>query len=516
MKKLVLVAGLAAVVFSASAKIELGAPFTDGAVLQRGVKCPIWGTATPGNRVVVEFAGQSVVATADAAGKWRVALAPLTASAESRELKATELEPGWLWDSPVAEATVGDVLVGEVWFASGQSNMSCPLWGESSRFRDANGALVAAMANQPLVRLCRTPQKWSLTPLKLKAKWFPMTAAGLKTSQISAVGYYFARELYLALGVPVGVINSAWGGTNIDAWTPRCGWEGKESLRIVAELPLFDAEHQAEFVKSMTDGAYAEYAKQYAPVHSRPQDPHPQQQPTVLWNGMVKDYAPFACKGFIWYQGCHNAWEHQLYCAKMHALYDGWRQEFENPNLKLYFVQLAPYTSNWNGLAAAQNQFAAEEPNAAISVISDWGNFRDIHPCWKEVVGKRLVVHALKRDYGFPIEDADSPVCTKVEYSGNQAILSFDHVQNWYVYNADRSKTVPFQLAGADGVWHEAKILNWFANKRGEVSDYIHESRIVLQSEAVAKPMHVRYMGEKGTAGTLFNQLSLPLGPFER
>lgn len=489
------------------AEIKMGAPFTDGAVLQRGMKVPVWGKATPpagktARSVKVEFAGQSKTAEIGEGGAWKVMLDPMDASKESRTMKVAVLESG-------ESVEIKDILVGEVWFASGQSNMECPIWGGSTRYRDMKGGLLTTMTCLPNIRYVKSPHKWSVEPVELAAKWCKFTpedlqlfhrADGKRGTELSAVAFYYARELYLALDVPIGILDASWGGTNIDAWTPRIGYKDcDESIKETAEYPV-KADWKAETDRKGPVGGNI-------------------QQPTVLYNGMVAAYAPMAMRGFIWYQGCHNGGEPQLYCAKLHALYNGWSRAFENPGLKLYIVQLAPFNQNWLGICMAQTQFCAEEKNAALAVTADVGNFDDIHPNDKEIVSKRLAVHALKRDYGLAIPEDDSPVLKSVSFADGKATLAFDNVKGWYVYAPNRSRNPAFELAGADGKWCDAKVINYRQHKGGDGkeidTDYIDGANIVLSSESVPEPVKVRYMGKPRTTGTLYNEASLPLGPFE-
>ena len=501
------------------AEIKMGAPFTDGAVLQRGMKVPVWGKVTPPadgevRNIRVEFAGQVQTCEVRQGDYWRVDLDPMEASKESRTMKVSEFTPGLFFDSVNETIEVKDILVGEVWFASGQSNMECPIWGSGTRYRDMKGGLMTTMTYLPNIRYVKSDRKWSVEPMELSAKWCKFTPENLQLFHrvntrvggsntgvsLSAVAFYYARELYLALDVPIGILDASWGGTNIDAWTPRSGYEGcDESIKDTAEYPV-KADWKAETDKKGPIGGAI-------------------QQPTVLYNGMAAAYAPMAMRGFIWYQGCHNNGESQLYCAKLHALYNGWSRDFENPGLKLYLVQLAPYVRNWLGICAAQNKFCAEEKNAAIAVTADVGNFDDIHPNDKEIVSKRLAVHALKRDYGFAILEDDSPVLKSASFADGKATLVFDNVKDWYVYAPDRSRKPAFELAGADGKWCDAVVANYRKgkDKNGNEcdTDYIDGAEIVLSSEGVPEPVKVRYMGKPRTAGTLYNEASLPLGPFE-
>ena len=490
------VAGAASV--TAQAKIEMGTPFSDGAVLQRGMKVPVWGKVVSSDGgdqtcdiVRVEFAGQEKCAAVGKDGAWKVEFDPMEASSEGRTMTVRQVAPGFIFDDVVDEVEVDDVLVGEVWFASGQSNMECPIWGATPRYRDGAGALVTSMDHLPNVRFAKNDKAWSVKPTRAKSQgWKKFEPSSFTGYTLSAVAYYYARELYLALGgVPVGIVDASWGGTNIDAWTPRCGYDGCDaSIRPVADWPVAE-----KWDASMKKG----------PISNG------HQQPTVLFNGMVDSWAPMAMRGFIWYQGCHNGGESQLYAAKMRALRDGWARRFENPALKIYFVQLAPYTQNWPGLVAAQTSYAESEPNAALAVTADVGNFDDIHPNRKEIVAKRLVVHALKRDYGFDIAEDDSPVLESAEFANGAVTMKFRHAKGWYVYAPNRSIEPAFEVAGSDGVWKDAKLKN--VEKNGIVKG----ESLVVAAESVPEPVKVRYLVRPRTMGTVFNQVSLPLGPFE-
>ena len=470
--------------FETEAKVVPGAPFADNMVLQRGMSVPVWGMADAGERVTVSFAGQDKAVTADSSGKWSVALDPMAASKESRVLRIAGKDNA---------EEIKNVLVGEVWFASGQSNMECPIWGPNPRYRDAKGAMMTAMTRQPCIRFVKNPRQWSVKPsLGGKATWRDFSPESFKAvynNSLSAVAFYYALELYGALDVPIGIVDSSWGGTNIDAWTPRSGYEGHPELKDVADYRLREKWHKS--MKKWTINA----------IH---------QQPTALWNGMVAAWAPMAMRGFIWYQGCHNNPEAQQYCAKMHALYDGWSKEFRNPGLKLYFVQLAPWKTSWFNLQMAQAKFAAEEPNAAIAVTCDVGNSWDIHPNNKGVVARRLALHALKRDYGFNDIIDDSPALKSWKVEGGRFVLSFDNASAWYYYNDDRSAPKGFEIAGPDGKFKPAVVVN--ISLKGNFAG----KELVVKAAGVAQPCAIRYLHSKPWIGSLYSSdSSLPLGPFE-
>lgn len=478
------------------AVLELGSPFADGMVLQRERPVNVWGFAAPGLKVKVSFAGKSATGEADGEGRWRVKLPALKASAESRVLTVA---------GGGKTLSVKDVLVGEVWLASGQSNMDCPLVGPSTRYRDRQGALVAQMTRKPLIRFVRSSGKWSREPLAKSQGpivWKPFTPENLmKDGSCSAVATYFALDLHAALGVPVGLLCAYRGGTNIDAWTPAEGTATRPDLKDVTEWKYY------------TDADWPKTFNKY-PWKS------PTQQPAVLWNGLVAPLAPYTCRGMLWYQGCHNYpdGEWQRYASKMHALFDGWKLKFENPDLVIRFVQLG---TGFGTLCQQQAQFEREEPASAMAVICDVANKDDIHPNEKETVGRRLAAHALRRDYGFNDIQDNSPSVESVSRDGTNLVVKCRDAKSLYVYNPDRSLKNNFEIAGADGVWKRAAIVNAVPTKDpkkgvnvngGQITD---PDRIVLCAVGVAEPVKVRHWFAPPYYGAVYNEVNLPLGPFE-
>ena len=450
------------------AKVTTATPFADNMVLQRNCAVPVWGTADAGETVTVSFAGQAKSATADAKGAWRVALDPLPASKENRVLKVS---------GSANMEEIKNVLVGEVWFASGQSNMECPIWGPSPRYRDGQGAVMTASARRPFIRYAKNGRVWKTEPrYDWKAEWRDFSPASFKATfnyNLSAVAFYYALELYDALDVPVGIIDSSWGGTCIETWTPPCSFQ--------------------------------------TPPEVSATDKRAHQQPTALWNGMVAAWAPFAIKGFIWYQGCSNAGQGRRYSKRMHALYDGWAKEFQNPDLKLYFVQLAPWSRSWFEVQQGQAIFEREEKNAGMAVTCDVGNSWDIHPNDKESVARRLALHALKRDYGFDGIIDNSPTLREWKIEGDTFVMSFNDATEWYVYNADYSGVQGFEIAGPDGEFKQAKVLN--ANAGG---GRLKGAELVVKADGISNPRCLRYLASKPWIGALYSLDSgLPLGPFE-
>ncbi len=481
------------------AALSLGAPFADGMVLQAGRAVPVWGTATPNSEVSLRFGAAQVVTRSDSEGKWRANLPSLTASKEGRELVVSVGNE---------KLVLRDVLVGEVWLASGQSNMECAIWNiNNMRFRDREGGLLTQYVSRPYVRFCEvSTEKHSVSPRtswEKPARWLPIDRKNVVMGArkgLSAVAYYFALELYATLDVPIGIIAAVKGGSNIDAWTPREGIGTRPDLKDLYDFPVAEVLDPKLRRWPISDSA---------------------NQPTVLWNSMLAPLGPFAMRGAIWYQGEQNCNEPQRYASRMHALYNGWKLKFENPSLSFLFVQIPPWGSpEIAALQEAQALFASEEPTTGMAVVNDLGNLKDIHPNVKGPVGRRLAALALQRNYGYKdlVADAPRPKSWSV-LEGGAIEITFDFVKNWYVYNDDRSMATGFEVRDAKGQWHKAELANmgmWKNPKTGEVlpTAFINENRLVIASPEVPKPTGLRYLHSAPWYGSLHADTSLPLGAF--
>lgn len=457
-------------IFSVQAKVTVAPVFADNMVLQRELPVVVWGVADPQEEVIVSFAEQKVKTTADAKGEWKLRLSPLSASKENRTLTVAGK------DNTLA---IQNVLVGEVWLCSGQSNMAQPLWGNRIRYRDGKGAMMAALANYPLIRFSlMATHDFSTTPrTDYPMQWQALSPDNAAT--FSAVGFYYGVTLFQALDIPIGLVGSYWGGTRIEPWTPPCGFKSVPALQNIVDA-LGD-------LKPQTEGAK-----------------HLHQQPTVLYNRMIFPFVPYTLRGAIWYQGCSNRGDGDLYREKMNALLNGWKMVFENPSFKLYFAQLAPYTYGGSATALpeiweAQQKFADQAPDVGMAVITDVGNLHDIHPADKETVGRRLALLALNRDYGFKGVKADSPTLKESQIVNNKFVLTFNHAESWYTPGEKPIKN--FEVAGADGTFVEAK-----AEIKG--------ATIEVSSDKVAEPKELRYMWNQTCEGNLYNEACLLPGAF--
>ena len=481
------------------ATVRLGMPFSDHMVLQREKPVAVWGWADPGEKVTVTFAKQSVSSVADRDGCWRVNLKPMPASKTPRTLAANGVK-------------VQDVLVGEVWFAGGQSNMGVPLVWVDPRHGDEKGAMIAQYIRRPYVRFARNEARWSQKPIRGGAvKWHVMNYENLKSDEgdgprhygFSAVASYFALELYAELDVPIGILAAYNGGINIESWTPREGFESIPELHELAEKYPVSAEEWEKRGKELSRGGICG---------------GPYRQPTALWNSCIEPLTPYTIRGAIWYQGENNAQDAGHYCILSHALWNGWAKKFENPELPFYFAQLAPWGNPRAPLVQeAQAQFAAEQPNAAMAVINDLGNIVDVHPNRKQTVAQRLALHAFKRLYGYTHIQDNSPTLKSWRIEGNKFILSFNDAKRFYVYNPDRSLKVGFEVCGADGKWQPAEIENFKVDKEGGKEYRYGElvgTDVIVSAKGVEKPVKLRYLHSSPWYGALYSEVNLPVGAF--
>ena len=488
---------IAALSSTARADIRLPAVVGDHMVLQRDLPLPIWGWADPGEDVTVTLGDAKAKATADADGKWRVTLPAMKAG------KALEM-------TLVGKNTIklSDILMGEVWLGSGQSNMQ---W--SVQVSD-NSAEEISAANYPEIRLFSVPLVPSGKPAAdVNAKWIACTPETVKA--FSAVLYFFGRELHKDLQVPVGLINTSWGGTRIEPWTPPAGFASQNELKSDLEwINARNADYQKALDTSLTEYrawvATADKAK--AAGQEIPDPPAAPAHPlnsngvsTGLYNGMIHPLVPFAIRGAIWYQGEANVGQGMQYTTRMKALIQGWRTVWGQGDFPFLFVQLAPFQyggepTRLPELWEAQTATLAF-PNTGMAVTTDLvPNLKDIHPPNKQDVGKRLALWALATTYGKSDMVHSGPIFDSSAVESKQVRIKFKHA-NGGLAARDAKPLSWFSIAGADKKFVPAEAV-------------IDGESVVVSSPSVGSPVAVRFGWHQLAQPNLTNKAGLPASPF--
>jgi len=491
-----LLVGLAAL--PARADVRLPGFFTDHMVLQRDMPVPIWGWADPGEKVVVSLDSKTAEVTACSKGRWMVKLDSMSAGG-----------PYVLKVSGKNTIELKDVLVGEVWLGSGQSNMAMTVGG----CRDFEQEKAAA--DLPQIRHVTIARRPAETPQDdCVGQWqvcSPETVGGF-----SATAFFFGRELHRELGVPVGLINSSWGGTPVEAWAGVKAQQAHEELKPMLDdwqqrIAGFDPE-KAKQQYAQALARWEEAAKKARaagkPVPRRPRPPADMRlsahRPGNLYNGMIAPLCPYAIRGGIWYQGESNAGRAQTYGLQLATMIRNWRADWgyefpfawvQLPNFQT--PQSQPSEGGW-ALVREQMLQTLAVPKTGMAVTIELGEANNIHPKNKQDVGKRLALWALAEVYGKDIVYS-GPIYKDMKREDGRIILSFDHVDGGLV--AKGGKLRGFAIAGEDRqfVWAEAGI-------EGDT--------VVVSSPEVKQPVAVRYAWASNPDCNLYNKAGLPASPF--
>jgi sialate O-acetylesterase len=484
------------------AEVRLPAIFGDHMVLQQNQRDRIWGWADPGEAITVSIERQSRTTQADKDGKWLVELDPLPAGG-----------PHTLTVKGTNDVSFEDVLVGEVWVCSGQSNME---WPVGSAY---DSDLEIRTANFPKIRLITVPKVGTQERQSdFRGTWqecSPETVGGF-----SAVGYFFGRLLYQTLGVPVGLIDNSWGGSACEAWVRRDLLASDERYTQLLERwagieKTYDpGKAVADFEARMAEWTEAEQKAKAAGQQPPPKPQRPgnpligNARPANIYSGMVAPIMGYGMRGVIWYQGETNAGRAYQYRSLFPLMIRSWREEWKEGDFPFYWVQLAdfrdekpePGESDWAELREAQTMTMSALPNTGEAVIIDLGEAQDIHPRDKQDVAKRLARWALARDYGLSIVYR-SPVYKSMEKQGSKVILTFDYPGGG-LKTFDTREVRGFAIAGSDRkfVWAKASIIG--------------PDRVEVWSEEVTDPVAVRYAWADNPVCNLRNREGLPVTPF--
>ena len=483
------------------ANVSLPDVIADGMVLQQKQKVPIWGTADPDEAVTVRFAGQSKKTTAATDGRWLVKLDPLSANST----------PATMTISGNNTIELTNILVGEVWLVAGQSNMQ-RLLGET-----ANGDAAIAAADHPRIRLFNVSRqvafKHAPPPL---ARWQVCSPQTIK--DFSAAGYYFGVELENELHVPIGLINSSYGGSQAEAWTPVEYLLASDDLRPTVErTKTWDEERprvRVEYDEALkkwraeADKAIAAGARP-TPSPAVPDALREYRIASSIYNGMIAPLIPFYIRGAIWYQGESNEARAQQYEILLPTMIRAWRERWGESNFPFGIVQLPNYRDSkpepadepWSYVREAQRRTAMNTPHAGLIVTIDIGEAHDIHPKNKLDVGKRMARWALAEVYGWKLTKS-GPVFREAKRAGSKMVLKFD-VAGDGLKIRDGDKLDEFAVAGADHKWH-------WANAKITGKDVIE-----VWSDAVPQPVAVRYaFNNNPRHPNLTNETGLPAAPF--
>ena len=494
----ILAASIFLCIYSEAQQLKLGELFNEGAVLQRNAKVSVWGTAVPASNVSVSIQGKMVQAKSDKTGKWTMDL--------------SALKEGGPYEMTVISANetvkLKEIYVGEVWLAGGQSNMGFMLQNA------VGGKEEAASATNKNIRFVMVPYKpYEGYKTKGDMNWHTATTEN-NVAEMSAVGYYFAKDLQKKLNVPVGVICCYKGGSGAETWMTR-DWLLKSTITapIVEKYESYLTElgkdkykelfskYEAD-TKQYRDSVKAGNTKAVAP--KEPMGENHFNRPYGLYHTMLERCIPYSVKGAIWYQGEHNSGRAEQYRTLFPALIAEWRNDFNNPAMPFLFVQLANYgkadANNrpiWPELREAQLLTWQKVKNTGMAVTMDIGEKDNIHPPRKEQVGKRLAAIAFNNVYSLKTPYS-GPVYKSMEIKGNQAILSFDFVYDGLKADGELKG---FFICGDDKNFIPAK-----AEIKG--------NQIVVYSELISKPAAVRYGWANWSEGNLFNSADLPATPF--
>lgn len=446
--------------FPLAADTELAGIFSNHMVLQRNTEANIWGKDLPGQSIrIVATWGAWATAETDENGDWRLKLpTPEAGGPYTIEIQGSD------------NLELSDILIGEVWLCSGQSNMEMPVKGYRNQpVLGSNEARLESIKDQ--IRLFHFPHNAQLAPQdSIQGRW--LVSSPSKVGDFSATAYFFGKKLQQALGVPIGLVHSSWGGSSAEAWTDRETLLTHDpEITIPTEFP-----ERAVF-----------------------------QAPSVLYNGMIQPLIGYTIRGAIWYQGEANISRHSTYAQLITDMVTSWRKKWGQGDFPFYFVQIAPYGYQEGHptafLREAQTTTVDLLANSGMAVTLDIGDCAYIHPANKKTVGDRLAYVALAKTYGMDGLAYSGPIYRSMEITEDHEIkLSFDHTENGL--SSFGKALSGFQIAGQDKVFKEAQ------------ARINRDQTLSVWSDDISEPLAVRYAFENCPEGTLFNNAGLPASSF--
>lgn len=489
----------------ARADVTLAPLFTDHAVLQRDKLIPVWGRADAGEKVTVTFGRQAKSVVAGPDGRWSVSL-----DKQSAETKGADL-------TIAGKNTVvlHDVVVGEVWICSGQSNMEWPV----SKARDAEKEMAAATF--PLIRQIKIKKTVAADPTSFVETSGWVSASPTTVGDFTAVGYFFARDVFQKLGVPIGLVNSSWGGTPVESWmnsplferNPAFAFVNERWEKNLANYPQYKKDYEGTLLPEWKEAvaaaqaqgpeAFATWRKTHV-APPGPRGPGDSWTPGGLFNGMISPLIPYAIRGALWYQGESNAVHANEYQRLFAAMIRDWRKQFGQGDFPFFWVNLASFDlpgdatqQTYAFLREAQTQ-TLDLPNTGQAITVDIGEPNDIHPKNKQDVGHRLALLAKNRVYGIAVEDS-GPTFANITRGGGVVIVTFGHAGGGLIPHDKPLQSV--EIAGPDQVFHPAFVR-------------LARTAIFVTSPDVKDPVAVRYAWRNAPDANLYNGAGLPAVPF--
>jgi sialate O-acetylesterase len=487
---LVTLSGFLCLSITAEANIKLPALIGDNMVLEQQSEIILWGWADKGELVNVKpsWSGKEIKTIAGDDGKWQVKVKTLKAGG-----------PYVISFTGNNSIEVRNVLLGEVWLASGQSNMEFYMdKGEGWRTGVINYQEEIAKANNENVRMIDVPNTVADTPRdNFVGQWEVCSPATV--GNFSAVAYYFAVKVQQETGFPVGIISATWGGTPAESWTRKEVLE-KDFKPILDRYQKACDDYPEAFKKFRIklDQWKADTSSKKRGAPKEPLGPHHNKSPYKLYNGMISPLLPYKLKGVIWYQGESNATYAWQYRRLFPAMINDWRLNFHNKNLPFYFVQIAPHNGQNPVIREAQLYTFENVSNTGMVVTTDVGDAKDIHPRDKKTVGERLARWALHYQYGNKKLETSGPIYKSMQIKGDKIVLRFDHAEG-LAFQGGAPKE--FMIASKDEKFVPAKTI-------------IEGNTIEVWSEEVAKPVAVRFAWKNVPVPNLFNKAGLPASPF--
>lgn len=497
MKRILILISVSLLAINTFANIKLPAIFSDGMVLQQKSAVALWGWAAPGEKISISnsWNGKAITVTADVNGNWKTSLQTPKGGG-----------PYTITFTGTNRVELKDVLIGEVWLCSGQSNMVFSLKGSHQAKEEI------AKADYPTIRYFSVERQYGLQdfndcPGSVWKKTSPATAGSF-----SAVAYYFAQKIQAELNVPVGIVYSAWGGTPAEAWTPS-----DVMKRDTVLSKYFDRwkKIQDNVGKDSTEYHQALTKWEKDTIGKKPAEPQtlyyykrPWREPSVLFNGMIGPVVPFTIKGFLWYQGESNVAYADEYYQLFSSMIQSWREQWKKKDLPFYFVQLAAYGYDQLEGAArlreAQQKVSDKIPHTGMAVTLDVGNMKDIHYTHKKEVGDRLALIALANDYGQKKLQYTGPVYKKMDIKGDSVVVEY---KNAIAIDASKGNDAKgfelgYKVTGTDSI-------AWVPANSKKVNN-----KIIVWSERKGKPAGLRYGWLLPGEANVMNDEKLPAAPF--